>query len=92
MGMVPTSQKPGEGERMLAFAAQWLPYGGGDAEDIMVTFGMAPDRYFRRLMQLVTDSEQPTGLDAPTAAAILHMCRRRLELAARSSSRGVVGL
>jgi len=67
---------------MLTFAVQWMPYGGGDAEDIMVAFGVAPETYFRRLRHLLTDPTQLTGLDDRTVKALLRMCRHRLEVAA----------
>ena len=64
-------------ERILAFATRWLPYGGGTAEDIMVTFGTTSDIYFRRLQALLEDTERPVDLDRNTTAALLRMCRRR---------------
>lgn len=89
--MPPPSENPRDRERMLAFALEWMPYGGGDAEDIMVTFGITPDVYFHRLQQLLTDSAQSVEADMQTVAALLDVCRRRLELAARPSARAKVG-
>lgn len=42
--MPPTPDTLSERDRMLASALQWMPYGGGDAEDIMVEFGIPPGR------------------------------------------------
>jgi hypothetical protein len=76
---------------MLAFAVQWMPYGGGDAEDIMVEFGIPPETYFRRLEHLLKDPAPVADLDARTVAALLHVCRRRLELGAGSTGHRKVG-
>ena len=40
-------------EDMLALAITWLPYGGAPAEDVWVMFGLTPDRYRRRLRDVV---------------------------------------
>ncbi len=64
---------------MLDFAVRWMPYGGGEAEDIMVTFGMSPETYFRRLEHVLTHPAQPTGLDAPSVQALHRVCRHRLD-------------
>lgn len=45
---------------MLTFAIRWLPYGGGAAEDIMVTFGTTPEVYFRRLHALLDTTTEPS--------------------------------
>lgn len=76
---------------MLTFAVQWMPYGGGDAEDIMVAFGIPPETYFRRLRYLLADSGQPVDLDSRTVDALLHVCRRRLEHSGASVGRPRVG-
>ena len=80
-----------ERDRMLAFALQWMPYGGGDAEDIMVAFGIPPETYFRRQRQVLADSGQVTGLDDRTVDALLRVCRGRLEHSAVSVGRPTVG-
>lgn len=89
--MPPTRDTPHERDRMLAFALQWMPYGGGDAEDIMVAFGIPPETYFRRLRHLLADPVQPVDLDARTVDALLRVCRRRLEHSAASVGRPPVG-
>ncbi len=89
--MPPTSATPNERDRMLAFALQWMPYGGGDAEDIMVAFGIPPETYFRRLRHLLAEPDQLTGLDARTVDALLRVCRGRLEHSAVSVGRPRVG-
>lgn len=72
---------PRERERILSFATQWMPYGGGQAEEIMVTFGVAPDIYFRRLSALLTDADPLGDLDRQTIDALLDVCHRRLHAA-----------
>lgn len=89
--MPPTPDTPYERDRMLAFALQWMPYGGGDAEDIMVSFGIPPETYFRRLRHLLAEPGQLTGLDARTVDALLRVCRVRLEHSAVSAGRPQVG-
>lgn len=89
--MPPTPDTPYERDRMLAFALQWMPYGGGDAEDIMVAFGIPPETYFRRLRHLLAEPGQLTGLDARTVDALLRVCRVRLEHSAVSAGRPQVG-
>lgn len=89
--MPPTSATPNERDRMLAFALQWMPYGGGDAEDIMVAFGIPPETYFRRLRHLLAEPGQLTGLDSPTVDALLRVCRGRIEHDAISVGRPKVG-
>jgi hypothetical protein len=86
-----TPDTPHERDRMLAFAVQWMPYGGGDAEDIMVAFGIPPETYFRRLRHLLADPARPVDLDSRTTDALLHVCRRRLEHSAASAGRPQVG-
>ncbi|MDV6260076.1 hypothetical protein [Rhodococcoides yunnanense] len=89
--MPPTPDNPHERDRMLAFAVQWMPYGGGDAEDIMVAFGVPPETYFGRLRHLLADPAQTADLDARTVEALLRVCRGRLELGAVSVGRPRVG-
>lgn len=89
--MLATPDTPHERDRMLAFAVQWMPYGGGDAEDIMVAFGIPSETYFRRLRNLLADPGQPVDLDARTVEALLRLCRGRLEHSAASVGRPQVG-
>lgn len=72
---------PRERERILCFATRWMPYGGGQAEDIMVTFGVTPDIYFRRLSALLTDADTLGDLDSQTIDGLLDVCHRRLHAA-----------
>lgn len=48
-----------------------MPYGGGDAEDIMAAFGIPPETYFRRLRNLLADPAQSVDLDTRTVDALL---------------------
>ncbi|MGW3483989.1 DUF3263 domain-containing protein [Rhodococcus indonesiensis] len=57
-------------ERLLVdFAIRWCPYGGPSAADILVEFGMTPQRYGQVLESL---------LNSPTLAALDPALRRRL--------------
>jgi len=38
-----------EKEALLDFALKWEPFGGAPLEDILVTFGMGPNRYINVL-------------------------------------------
>ena len=89
--MPSTPDTPYERDRMLAFALQWMPYGGGDAEDIMVAFGIPPETYFRRLRHLLAEQGQLTDLDARIVDALLRVCRVRLEHSAVCAGRPQVG-
>lgn len=37
---------------ILTFAVRWLPYGGPD-DEILITFGMTPQRYRECLLEVV---------------------------------------
>ncbi|MBM7241596.1 DUF3263 domain-containing protein [Rhodococcus fascians] len=89
--MPPTFDTPQDRDRMLQFALQWMPYGGGDREDIMVAFGIPPETYFGRLRHLLADPDQLAGLDARTVDALLRVCRGRIERNAVSVGRPTVG-
>jgi hypothetical protein len=34
----------------------WAPYGGATEEEILVNFGMTPDRFLERLLQILLHS------------------------------------
>ncbi|WP_338888736.1 DUF3263 domain-containing protein [Rhodococcus sovatensis] len=89
--MPPTPDTLRERDRMLAFAVQWMPYGGGDDEDIMIAFGIPSETYFRRLRHLLAGPGRPVDLDAQTVEALLRLCRGRLEHSAASVGRPQVG-
>ena len=36
---------------LLAFAQRWSRFGGGDAEDIMVEFGLTEEAYLNRVLE-----------------------------------------
>ncbi|MBA4026436.1 MAG: hypothetical protein C0482_29195 [Gordonia sp.] len=63
---------------MLEFAVRWHPYGGGDAGDILVEFGLTDRDYFTRLSTLLTTRSLAAGLDPDTLAALRATCRQRL--------------
>lgn len=76
--MSQTALSAGENERMIEFAARWMPYGGGPAEGIRLSFGIAPKTYFGRLEELLSDPDESVELDRARAGALLRICRRRL--------------
>lgn len=39
--------------RILEFARRWYPYGGGEAEDIMVDFGVSASEFYSRVEYLL---------------------------------------
>jgi len=45
-----------ESEDLVAFARMWAPYGGATEEEILVNFGMTPDRFLERLLQILLHS------------------------------------
>ena len=53
-GQVDHAERSGQvDEDMLTLAIIWLPYGGAPAEDIWIRFGLTPDRYRRRVRDVV---------------------------------------
>jgi hypothetical protein len=44
-----------ESRRLLEFAAVWAPYGGASEEDILVNFGLTPDRFVERLWKIIPE-------------------------------------
>lgn len=66
-----------EREAMLEFALRWAPFGGGDSEDIWVSFGVTEQVYFARL-QIVLHGDPPAGLDTVLWERLRRVCARRL--------------
>lgn len=65
-------------QRIVDFAVRWHPYGGGDADDIFIAFGLTENDYFHRLAAIVSTHRAATGLDPTTLAAIASVCTSRL--------------
>ncbi|MGW0042278.1 hypothetical protein [Rhodococcus sp. NPDC003348] len=42
-----------EDRHLVQFAVIWAPFGGAPPAEIFVTFGMSPDRYQRRLREIL---------------------------------------
>jgi len=70
---------------ILDFAQLWHQYGGGDAEDIMVTFGVSEEVFYSRVLWLITSV--PTDLDPAIAASIKAVSEKRCGL--HRSQRGL---
>jgi hypothetical protein len=66
-----------ERAEMVAFALRWAPFGGGDAEDIWVRFGISADTYFQRLHAILDGPPMP-GLDDTVWQRLRVVCERRL--------------
>ncbi|MGY4098899.1 hypothetical protein ACW2Q0_04930 [Nocardia sp. R16R-3T] len=66
---------PDEHHLMLVFAERWARFGGGHAEDILVTFGLADDIFFARVRQLLR--RYPDFLDRETADVVERVARSR---------------
>ena len=39
--------------RSDTFAIQWIPFGGGPADEIFIRFGMTPERFRERLHEVI---------------------------------------
>lgn len=60
---------------VLDFARRWYPYGGGEADDILVTFGIDDTVFFTRVIKLL--ERHPKCIDETIATAILQVARAR---------------
>lgn len=68
---------PPEVARMLDFAQRWAPFGGGDPEDIFLSFGVRSRVYFVRLQQILL--KHPAVVPDPTLRAhLIAVCADRL--------------
>ncbi|OZF26111.1 DUF3263 domain-containing protein [Rhodococcus sp. 14-2483-1-2] len=47
-------QRHTEDQIVLEFARKWEPYGGADASEILVCFGLSVDQYRARLQSALT--------------------------------------
>nr|WP_206024149.1 DUF3263 domain-containing protein [Rhodococcus sp. 14C212] len=71
---------------MLAFAAKWSPFGGGD-EYILPEFGLTPAIFYQRVLDLVTNT--PTNdVDFATRNRLQKFCALELSRT-RSGNRPV---
>ncbi|WP_030173773.1 MULTISPECIES: hypothetical protein [Actinomycetes] len=70
---------PADHARLVEFAEQWYPFGGGSAEDIFVEFGLTPETYFERLSDAL-DVGVP-GLSPEVHEALQRICDQRLHSA-----------
>lgn len=61
-----------DGWRMLEFAIQWLPSGGGD-EFLLPEFGMTPRSFYQKLSLLLDDFDY-WRIDPALAARLREMC------------------
>jgi hypothetical protein len=67
---------PAEHARLVEFAEQWYPFGGGSAEDIFVEFGLTAEAYFKRLSDALHVGVP--GLSPEVDEALRRVCDQRL--------------
>ncbi|MDF3311347.1 hypothetical protein P3H15_40875 [Rhodococcus sp. T2V] len=54
-GVTERSERPSPDAReVVAYALKWMRWGGGEAEDIFVHFGVDPPRFFLRVRKLLS--------------------------------------
>ena len=66
-----------DSDEILTFALTWRHLGGGPAEDIMLTFGLSPADYFRRLQTHLDDGAAAT-LPPEIVRCLTRICGTRL--------------
>lgn len=71
-------------QEIVEFARKWQQFDGGPDEEIFVTFGLAPDEYFRRL-QAILDDGAAAALTPPVAGELASVCARRLRRSTNQS-------
>jgi hypothetical protein len=62
----------------LALGKAWAPYGGPPDEDIFITFGVVPDVYFERLLEIVNHHEEAFWIRPELRTRIAQTCTARL--------------
>jgi hypothetical protein len=73
------------GREILTFALQWRHWGGGDAEDIFVHFGLSPTRYFLRVRRLLS-TPAARNLSPDEKADLRRLCAIRVNNAGKLCS------
>jgi hypothetical protein len=68
-------------QEIVEFARKWQQFDGGPDEEIFVTFGLAPDEYFRRLQAILDDGV--VALTPPVTGELATVCAHRLGRSAR---------
>ncbi|MFZ2175049.1 MAG: DUF3263 domain-containing protein [Rhodococcus sp. (in: high G+C Gram-positive bacteria)] len=75
--------RPQDRTNYVLTACKWLPYGGVPAEEIFLTFGLSPMRYYTRLHRMIE-----TGAVGPIPTnlrdQLLNLCRTASHAATRS--------
>ncbi|KAF0956959.1 hypothetical protein [Rhodococcus sp. T7] len=74
--VLPAARCDANDEFLLDFAARWVHFGGGSAEEIFLTFGWNEARYFGRLRYLATRRFVP--IDDVLRQRLLAVCAERL--------------
>ncbi len=72
------SHSAGRDKEILAFGRSWYRYGGGPAEDIMVTFGLTENQFFTEIRHLLAAHEQ-FDLSPSEITAMDRVARYRLD-------------
>lgn len=82
---------PFDARQMMEFARTWSQYGGGEAEDIMVNFGLTEKQYFERIIQLLPVSSSSSDPDLHKlirSTAMKRLRQQRHRLAQKISREG----
>lgn len=69
------AQRSNEEIRALEFAKRWYPYGGGDSEDIMTTFGLDDRTFYTRVHLMLR--RHPGCFDPSVMTAMIHVAQVR---------------
>ncbi|KAF0956918.1 hypothetical protein [Rhodococcus sp. T7] len=74
--VLPSARPEENDDFVLDFAARWVHFGGGSAEDIFIAFGWNEARYFERLRYLAT--RRFVAIDDFLRQRLLAVCAERL--------------
>lgn len=70
----------------IAVGAAWAPFGGPRDEDIFLTFGIAPQVFFGRLLKIVSHHEAALAISLEARTRIAQCCISRLCAASEKSA------
>lgn len=63
---------------MVEFVRLWHPYGGGNEEEIYVTFGISAQRMFELVLSAFDEGRHFEGIGSTEEAKMRRVCRARL--------------
>ncbi|RZL77584.1 MAG: DUF3263 domain-containing protein [Rhodococcus sp. (in: high G+C Gram-positive bacteria)] len=80
MSSFQTTTRLSEAIELVTFAARWHPYGGPEDEEILIYFGLTPDRYHLRLGHLLDFYDSTTlGLSRDLHRALRRHCCEQVD-------------